>query len=492
MAASPPNERVRFMAHARPACNRRLSFETLCDRRVMENHAPVLDTSGPAPELRLAATSGGSGTTVDEFAGIRISDVDAGAVKGIAVIDLTERGPNQGFWQYRLSGSALWRNISSGESGDPLAGRAPSDSEALVLGPNDAVRYIAQSYYRGTPQLKFRAWDQTDAAVRGSIVDTTGKHGGEDAYSIDFRSARAPIYGRVPVITIDGTLKYRLGDAPAPIAPRALVTDTATDSFAGGSLTVHLTEFDTNNRLGYSGDFFLDGNRLVVHNDTVIGKQTSDVSGTSRFPLVIEFSAAATTSVVQELVRSITFQRLKGSLNDLQVRFFLTDSNQANGPEASKNIKVGDTTRTTPVINMGGTVGYQRNDPAAAIAPNATITNTIVDNFAGGTLTVSLNPRGASNTLAIGGPFVIGASTHTGDEVKLNGRVIGYRVRDGIGTHVLEIKLGPGRITRAETELLIRSITYQNLSGSAGKRTATFSLHYADQESIGTKTISVS
>jgi len=79
--------------------NRRLTLETLCDRRVLENHAPVLN---PLQEPDLNPVTEGvanpPGTLVSAFANSRITDSDPGDLKGIAVIGLTDQGGASGVW----------------------------------------------------------------------------------------------------------------------------------------------------------------------------------------------------------------------------------------------------------------------------------------------------------------------------------------------------------------------------------------------------------
>ena len=157
--------------------SRTLSFETLCDRRVLENHAPVLDTT-THPNLTPAIVDNefSNGTRVSDFAGSRTSDPDAAAVKGIAIIGLTERF--KGRWAYSTDGGGSWTSLGNGFTDDPYEGAPPSDEAALVLGPNDRVLFTPQGGYVGIPQLKFRAWDQTDGAARGAIVDISDDIGG--------------------------------------------------------------------------------------------------------------------------------------------------------------------------------------------------------------------------------------------------------------------------------------------------------------------------
>jgi hypothetical protein len=470
--------------------SRRLTLETLCDRRVLENHAPVLDTSSH-PELTPVIIDGHfnpAGTLVSDFADPQISDSDPGATKGIAIVGLTERGPRQGKWEYSIDGGGTWHGLANGAPDDPLDGNAPSDTAAVLLTASDRVRYLPTNAYFGTPQLKFRAWDQTDEANHGSIVDTTGKQGGAQAYSIASLSAHQPIYGDVPVVLLSGTVNYKLGDPPAVLAPNAKVFHGGGGSFAGGELDVDVTQNGQHNRLGIAAPFVIEGMDVKL-NDTVIGQWTN--TGIGFAPLTVTFNANATQPIVQQLVRSITYQNLEGSLGKRVAVFRLADSEGVPSASQSKGIRVTSDGALTPVINMSGTVSYQRNDPAVTIAPNATVTNVDTNHFAGGTLTIAVGPNGENNILAIGGVFTVSSEVvNNSNPIYLDDFIIGYRVSNGVGKNVLKITLN-ANVTKPVLEDLIRAINYQNNNGTAGTRTITFTLNYNDRTSIGSKQVNV-
>jgi hypothetical protein len=465
-----------------PARFRRLTLETLCDRRVMENHAPVLDTS-THPTLSPSYannTFNTAGTLVGDFANPRISDADADAQKGIAVIGLTERGSNQGDWQYSTDDGVTWLGIGDGSDEDLLFGSAPSDAAALVLKPNDRLRYDPAKNYFGIkpPQLTFRAWDQSDGATNGTIVDTTARQGSEGAYSEAFLSARQPIFSGVPIVALSGTVTSWRGDPPLPLAPNAKIALGSTNSFAGGYLRVVVVPQGQGNRLSIGAQFTDDG--------MMIGTK---VGGYGEDPLTVLLHANATRSVVQQLVRSISYQNVYGSLQTRKVEFRLTDSSNATSPVAEKVVLV----TTTPVLKISGTVEYQRNDPPVFVAPYAEVNyaNRSVSTFAGWTLTVAVSPSGENNTLGIGSALTVSSDiVNDGNPVLYNGNIIGYRVSNGVGTNTLKITFN-SNCTRASLEDLIRAINYQNVGGETGERTITFTLNYNDHASIGSKQVNV-
>src|SRR5262249_41951149 len=69
------------------------------------NDAPVLAPSNPGLTTITEDQSNNPGQTVASFADPSISDVDNGAVKGIAVTGLTSAN---GTWQYSINGGSTW------------------------------------------------------------------------------------------------------------------------------------------------------------------------------------------------------------------------------------------------------------------------------------------------------------------------------------------------------------------------------------------------
>ena len=146
------------------------------------NDAPVLDNSGttslstvlqgstdPAGDLVAAiiASSGGD----------RITDVDSGAVEGIAV---TAVDNTNGTWEYSTNGGGTWTAFG-----------AVSDANAVVLSDasNDRVRFVPGIGYVGSATMTFRAWDRSDGNSSGTAGVNTTINDGATAYSAATESA---------------------------------------------------------------------------------------------------------------------------------------------------------------------------------------------------------------------------------------------------------------------------------------------------------------
>ena len=134
-----------------------------------QNDAPVMDNTG---NMSLAAINedvpNGSnpGTLVSDVilsaGGDRITDIDAGAVEGIAVIAVAN---TNGTWQYSIDNGTNWLPFGTPDS---------LNSRLLASNATTRVRFIPNLNFNGTvdPGLTFRAWDQTSGA-NGNTADTS-------------------------------------------------------------------------------------------------------------------------------------------------------------------------------------------------------------------------------------------------------------------------------------------------------------------------------
>src|SRR5204863_2584997 len=108
-----------------------------------------------------------AGVTVATLLGSRVTDVDAGAVQGLAV---TLVASSHGSWQFSLEGGAGWSDFG-----------ACSATSALLLGARDLVRFVPDAIGGSVDTFNFVAWDQT-AGNHGDTADTTVR-GGVTAFS---------------------------------------------------------------------------------------------------------------------------------------------------------------------------------------------------------------------------------------------------------------------------------------------------------------------
>ena len=133
------------------------------------NDAPVLDNSGFMSLTTITENdTNNSGNTIAQIiasaGGDRITDVDSGAVEGIAISNV---GGN-GTWQYNTG------------SGWTDAGTV-STTSALLLRDTDSLRFVPNGQNGDTGTFLFQAWDQTSGSA-GAKVDASNS-GGSTAFS---------------------------------------------------------------------------------------------------------------------------------------------------------------------------------------------------------------------------------------------------------------------------------------------------------------------
>ena len=156
------------------------------------NDAPVLDTSG-SPTLT-TITENDTGNAGDTVAAIvlsagpdEITDVDIGAVEGIAVTGLTS---GNGSWEYNIG------------SGWVVVG-AVADNSALLLRATDSLRFVPDTLNADSATLSYRAWDQY-TGTEGTKVDAT-TNGGTTAFSTATETASITVTAVNDAPVLDNT-----------------------------------------------------------------------------------------------------------------------------------------------------------------------------------------------------------------------------------------------------------------------------------------------
>ncbi|MCC6573363.1 MAG: hypothetical protein IT462_06175 [Planctomycetes bacterium] len=183
------------------------------------NDAPILDNGGnPLIGTITNTDADPAGVEISTLVGSTISDIDAGAVEGVAIVNIA--GATAGVWQYSTDAGASWNDFP-----------AVSQSSALLLAEDDMVRYIAGAGFVGTATVSFHAWDQTTGSS-GGTADLSGASstGGTTAFSVDFETAR--------VIVVAGSTGGGGGDDDG-----GCVANTGTQGAAFGLLAVLMAMF---------------------------------------------------------------------------------------------------------------------------------------------------------------------------------------------------------------------------------------------------------
>lgn len=151
---------------------------------VDRNDAPVLDNTGIMSVATIqedALDHAGStiASIIQSAGGDRITDADADALEGLAIIGLDDAN---GTWQFSIDGGTTWQDVGS-----------VSATHALLLRDVDRIRFTPDANYNGSinSALTFRAWDRTNG-VAGEFGDTS-TNGGESAFSAATETASLTI-----------------------------------------------------------------------------------------------------------------------------------------------------------------------------------------------------------------------------------------------------------------------------------------------------------
>ena len=115
------------------------------------NDRPVLNAAlaGRPTPVAVGAVDP-AGDTVAALLGGAVTDVDAGALRGVAVVGTSGLG---GRWRYRRE-NGTWEDVGT-----------VSATQALLLTANDGLVFLPDPTFQGTVSLIYRAWDRTQGAA---------------------------------------------------------------------------------------------------------------------------------------------------------------------------------------------------------------------------------------------------------------------------------------------------------------------------------------
>jgi hypothetical protein len=182
------------------------------------NHAPALNstsvTFNAVNEEGFNISNDSVGVALSSLvtgspAAISISDVDSGAVKGIAITTVDD---SNGTWQYSQDTGATWKNIT---------GVGETNALLLQASANNMLRYVPGTSYQsltvpvnnvlGTASFTFRAWDLTSGldpltGADGGFADTSS-NGAATAFSSAEATATVQVLydNHAPTFTVAGT-----------------------------------------------------------------------------------------------------------------------------------------------------------------------------------------------------------------------------------------------------------------------------------------------
>ena len=279
------------------------------------NDAPVLDNSGemrfsPINEDDTTQNGDSVATLLASAGGVRITDVDTGALQGIAVIEV---GNSNGQWQYSIDAGSSWTAFG-----------AVSDSAAVLLNTNGRIRFLPNPNFSGQASLTFRAWDQTSGSSGQNGVDVS-INGGTAAFSSATETAAISVLpvNDPPLIDLNGrlpgqalTLSFIADQQTVAItAADAVVTDV--DSNELTILTVTLL-----NRPNGSAEALLPplarAGMTITPYDPTTGK--------------LVLSGAASAAQYSAMLREVRYQNQSTAMDPVTraIEFVISDGTSAN------------------------------------------------------------------------------------------------------------------------------------------------------------------
>jgi hypothetical protein len=251
-----------------------------------QNDAPVLDDSGNMTLNAInedVANASNPGTLVSDIiasaGGDRITDVDAGAIEGIAVIAVNN---TNGAWQYSIDNGTNWLPFNS-----------PDATTARLLASNATtrIRFVPAANFNGTvnPGITFRAWDQT-SGTNGATADTS-TNGGTTAFSIMTETASITVNPVNDAPTANAQTVGTAEDTPVGITLTGSDVETAS-----ANLVFNITAAPANGVLSGTG-----ANRTYTPNANYNGpdsfKFTVTDTGDGSSPALTSTEATVTINV---------------------------------------------------------------------------------------------------------------------------------------------------------------------------------------------------
>jgi hypothetical protein len=251
-----------------------------------QNDAPVLDDSGNMTLNAInedVANASNPGTLISDIiasaGGDRITDVDAGAIEGIAVIAVNN---TNGAWQYSIDNGTNWLPFNS-----------PNATTARLLASNATtrIRFVPAANFNGTvnPGITFRAWDQT-SGTNGATADTS-TNGGTTAFSIMTETASITVNPVNDAPTANAQTVGTAEDTPVGITLTGSDVETAS-----ANLVFNITAAPANGVLSGTG-----ANRTYTPNANYNGpdsfKFTVTDTGDGSSPALTSTEATVTINV---------------------------------------------------------------------------------------------------------------------------------------------------------------------------------------------------
>ena len=284
------------------------------------NDAPVLTPVSPTLLPLNDTSTTNTGNLVTSLIG-GITDVDTGALKGVAITGLTS---TYGTWEYTTNGGTTWNSIG-----------IVSEASALILRPNDRIRFVPDGTHGETATITYKAWDQTGgtAGFQGVKFDTTTS-GGTSPYSAATDTASVVVTAINDAPTLNGsagnaTWTEGNNTTSIPVVIDSGLTITDADGPLIASATVRVSGNYSN------GQDYLE----LISNPATMGNVTASWDATNGTLTLTSAGNQATMAQFQAALRAVTYTNLSDapSTSARTVQFQVNDGS-LDSSAVSRNI----------------------------------------------------------------------------------------------------------------------------------------------------------
>jgi hypothetical protein len=362
---------------------------------------------------------------------------------------------------------------------------------------SSATPYVVQSLLRNVTYHSVSDAPSTGPkTIRVSLTDGDGGTSNLPTKTVTIQSINdAPVVG-----AFDAPILYTENAAALLIDSNATVADIDSSDFSGGKLTFQLTiggqstdRIEIRNEGTAPGKIGVAG-ADVTFGGTVIGAFTG---GVGQAALVITFNSGATPSIVQALLRDVTYRNVAEapSAAPKTVRVSLTDGDGGSSNLPTKTITITPVNDAPVIAAFDTAVLYTENAAATILDPNATVVDVDSANLDAGKLTIQAiaGGHGGDRFEVRNQGTAAGQIGVSGADVTYGGTVIGS-FTGGIGTTPLVITFNSSA-TPVIAQALLRNITYRSASEapSTSPKTVRGSLTDGDgaTSNLPTKTITI-
>lgn len=339
------------------------------------NDAPVL--SGAALTLSgiTEKNTGNAGQTVASFLGATMSDVDTGAVQGIAITGLTVAG--SGHWEYD-SGSG-WTTLSSA-----------STTTALLLRATDKVRFVPDGFKGGTGTLTVLGWDTTSGTA-GSTANATTT-GGTTAFSSTSATASITVTDIDDAPTFTDASGTPTGPTNKTFTEAAGPAAASTSVATGADTTLLLRDDGT-------GSSIKNATVTISSGFTAGDVLAADVTGTSVTASynattgVLTLSGNDTAAHYQAVLRSVTYKSTSedptANSTTRTLSWRATDTTNLTSAAITNTITVTPTSDASVMASVPTTWSYVEDDGTRIVAPTLTLSDADDTQLSGATMIVT-------------------------------------------------------------------------------------------------------